>query len=109
MPLAVPTVQAEVEESVRTTPSASSPSPFHPSPITPSPSPEVDREEEEEMSVPSTPGEERRVSPRRSLLDTVYSENRVRGSWGQGGEEERGERSGWEGERREREERGRRE
>ena len=67
---------AELEGSIHSTPSTSSP--LHPSPLPLSSSTDVEEGTEEEgVSAPPTPRDERRGSPKRSLPDSVYSENKV--------------------------------
>lgn len=67
-------LQAELEGSVHSTPSNSTPSPLHPSPL---PLSSADDEEGAEEDAPPTPPDDKMGSPKRSLLDSVYLENKV--------------------------------
>ena len=69
--------QAELEGSIHSTPSTSTPSPLHPSPLPLSSADDEEGMEEEGVSSPLTPPDDKRGSPKRSLLDSVYSENKV--------------------------------
>ena len=70
--------QAELEGSLHSTPSTSTPSPLYPSPLPPSPSlSDEEGAEEDGVSSPPTPLDKKRGSPKRSLQDSVYSENKV--------------------------------
>ena len=66
---------AELEGSLHSTPST--PSSLHPSPLLLSSTDTEEGVEEEGVSSPPTPRDGRRGSPKRSLPDSVYSENRV--------------------------------
>ncbi len=82
-----PRPQAELEESSKSSLAAASISPAPPS-VQPSPkTPTPPLPPTEETSPVPSPKEEPRFSPKRSLADTIYTENRVRKKWTPGYEQ----------------------
>lgn len=69
--------QAELEGSAHSTPSTSTPSTLHPSPLPISSTDDEDVAEEDGGSSPPTPLDDKLGSPKLSLLDSLYLENKV--------------------------------